>query len=48
MATQLDELTAYFPYGRTIVLAKIGDGLEVWRQPTGEPNQFKIGLCFAF
>ena len=34
--------------GVSVVLAKVGDGLEVRRQPAGQPHQFHVALRFTF
>jgi hypothetical protein len=39
-----DELATHKASGSSIVLAKAGNGLEVWRQAAGQPHQFRITL----
>ncbi len=46
-AAQHDELAAHGADGAAVVLAEVGDGLEVGRQPPGEPHQLDIALRFA-
>src|SRR5262249_52439601 len=36
------------PERRAVVLAKVGDRLEVGRQPPGQPHQLDIALRFPF
>ena len=47
VATQDDELATDQANGYTIALAKVCDGLEIWRQPSGQSHQFYIALGFA-
>ena len=42
-----DELAAYVAYRATFVAAEVGDGLEVWRKPLGQPHELHIVLRFA-
>ena len=46
-AAQHDELAAHSADGRPVVLAEVGDGLEVGGEPPGEPHQLDIALRFA-
>ena len=46
-AAQHDELAAHSADGASVVLAEVGDGLEVGREPPGEPHQLEIALRFA-
>ena len=45
---QPDKLGAHRPDRRAIVLAEVGNRLEVGRQPPGQPHQLDIALRFAF
>lgn len=45
---QHNELTTDAAYSGSVVLAKIGDGLEVRSQSAREPDQFKIAFRLAF
>src|SRR6266851_3837170 len=45
---KLDELSAHRPDRRAIVLAEVGNRLEVRRQPPDQPHQFDIALRFSF
>jgi len=45
---QPDELGAHRPDRHAIVLAEIGNRLEVGCQPPGQPHQLDISLRFAF
>ena len=47
LAAQHDELAAHGADGATVVLAEVGDGLEVGREPPGQPHQLEIALRFA-
>ena len=40
--THLDKLSARRADRRTVVLPEVCDGLEVWRQPSGQPHQLDI------
>ena len=46
-AAQRDELAARRPDRRPVVLAKVGDGLEVRRQALGQPHQLDVALRLA-
>src|SRR5262252_6324838 len=43
---QRDELAADLTNGPAIVLAEIRNGLEVRRQPTGQPDHLDVALAF--
>jgi hypothetical protein len=45
---QPDELGAYRPDRQAVVLAEVGNRLEVGCQPPGQPHQFDIPLRFPF
>src|SRR6185369_11839743 len=47
-SAQQDELATDVADGGAVVLAEVGDGLEVGGQATGEPHQFDVALCLAF
>ena len=42
-----DELPAHLPDGRAVVLAEVRYGLEVRRQPSGQPDQLHVSLRLA-
>ena len=46
LAAEIDGLTADPPDRRAVVLAEVGDGFDIGRQPTAEPDQFEIALGF--
>jgi hypothetical protein len=46
-AAQRHELTANRSDRLAIVLTKVGDGFEIWREPTREPHQFDVALRLA-
>src|SRR6266550_2662789 len=46
--TQDDKFFADLMNRLAVIFAKVGNGLEVRDQPTGEPNQFNIALRFPF
>jgi hypothetical protein len=48
LAAQHDELPAHVADGTAVVAAEIGNGLEVRREPTGEPHQLDVALALAF
>ena len=41
---QDDELPTYATNGGAAVFTEVGDGLKVWRQVAGKPDQFKVAL----
>lgn len=43
-----DELATGVADGFAVIAPEAGDGLEVRRQPFGQPNEFNVALCFAF
>jgi hypothetical protein len=45
---QPDELGAHRPDRQAVVLAEVGNRLEVGCQPPGQPHQFDIPLRFPF
>ena len=45
---QPDELGAHRPDRHAVVLAEVGNRLEVGRQPPGQPHQLDIALRFTF
>ncbi len=47
-AAQPDKLGAHRPDRHAVVLAEVGNRLEVGRQPPGQPHQLDIALRFAF
>ena len=47
LAAQHDELAAYLADRRPIVLAEVGNGLEVRHQPSGQPHQLDVALRLA-
>ena len=47
LAAQHDELAAHGADGWAVVVAEVGDGLEVGREPPGQPHQLDIALRFA-
>ena len=47
-AAQRDERAAGFANGLAVVLAEIGDGLEVRRETARQPDQLDVALAFAF
>jgi hypothetical protein len=47
VAAQRDELLADLADGRAVVPAEVGDGLEVRREPAGQPDQLEIARAFA-
>ena len=47
LATQHDEFAADVADRLAVVLAEVGDGLEVRRQATGQPHQLDVALGFA-
>ena len=47
VAAKNHKLPAYITNGLAVVLAKIGNGFEVWSQPPGKPHQFDVTLCFS-
>jgi hypothetical protein len=47
LATQHHELPTHPPDRVTVVLAKIGNGLEVRRQPSRQPHQLDVTLRLA-
>src|SRR6202035_5008725 len=48
LTAQHDELAAYSADGRAVVLAEIGDRLEVRHQSAGQPHEFDIALGLTF
>src|SRR5210317_263481 len=48
VAAQDNELTAHPADRFAVILAEVGNGLEVWRQAAGQPHQFHVTLRFAF
>src|SRR5437588_584238 len=48
LAAQHHKLGTHRPDRRAIVLAEVGNRLEVRRQPPGQPHQLDITLRFAF
>ena len=48
LAAQLDELRANFPDRGTIVLAEVGYGFVVRREPSGQPHHLEIAAGLAF
>ncbi len=46
-AAQLDEAATDVANAGAVVTTEIGDGLEVWRQATGQPHEFEIALALA-
>ena len=44
LPAQIDELAAGRPDRRAVVLPEVGDGLEVRRQPPGQPHQLDVAL----
>ena len=47
LAAQHDELAAHLADRRPIVLAEVGNGLEVRHQPSGQPHQLDVALRLA-
>ena len=47
LATQHDELAARVADRAAVVAAEVGDGLEVRRQPLGQPHELDVALGFA-
>jgi hypothetical protein len=45
---QCNKLAAHRPYRQTVITTKVGDGLEIRRQPPGQPHHLQIALRFAF
>jgi hypothetical protein len=45
---ELHKLTTHRPDRRAIVLAEVGNRLEVGREPPGQPHQLDIALRFPF
>src|SRR5277367_1896455 len=47
-SAQLHELTAHLADGLAVVLAEVGDCLEVWHQAAGQPDQLDVALALPF
>ena len=47
LAAQHDEFATDVVDRLAIVLAEVGNRLEVRHQPTGQPDQLDVALCFA-
>ena len=47
LVAQYDELAAHLADRGPIVLAEVGNGLEVWHQPSGQPHELDIALRLA-
>ena len=43
-----DEALADISDASAVVVTEVGDDLEVWRQPSGEPHQFDVALGLLF
>src|SRR5262245_36029000 len=48
ISAKRDEGAAHLTDWPAVVLAEIGDGLEVGREPAGQPHQLNVALTFAF
>ncbi len=48
LLAQHHELPADTTNGFAVVLAEVGDGLEVRHQASGQPHQLDVALCFTF